>query len=117
MTFEESIELAGRIVDAAGVAVLVGGIACVTILALARARHQSGAATYRSYRQRLGRVILLGLEILVAADIIRSVAVTPTFGSVGVLGVIVVIRTLLSFTLEVELEGRWPWQRDPQRGS
>jgi len=60
-------------------------------------------------------VILLGLEILVAADIIRSVAMAPSFATVGVLAVIVVVRTLLSFSLEVELEGRWPWQRaDPR---
>lgn len=57
-------------------------------------------------------MILLGLEILVAADIIQSVGVTPTFHSVGVLALIVVVRTFLSFSLEVELEGRWPWQRD-----
>jgi len=65
----------------------------------------------RALRQRLGRAILLGLELLVAADIIRTVAVTPTFTSAGVLGIIVVIRTFLSFSLEVELEGRWPWQK------
>jgi uncharacterized membrane protein len=110
MTFEDAIEFAGKVVDAAGVVVLVGGIALVTGSALARWRREPGSVTYRSYRQRIGRVILLGLDILVAADIIRSVAVTPTFTSVGVLGLIVVIRTLLSFSLEVELEGRWPWQ-------
>lgn len=65
---------------------------------------------YRSYRQLLGRSILLGLELLVAADIIRSVAVTPTFEGVGVLGIIVLIRTFLSFSLELEITGRWPWQ-------
>ena len=67
--------------------------------------------TYRAYRQGIGRAILLGLELLVAADIIRTVAVDPSFRSVGVLAVIVAVRTFLSFTLEVELEGRWPWQR------
>ncbi len=65
---------------------------------------------YRVFRQRLGRAILLGLELLVAADIIRTVAVTPTFTSAGVLGIIVAIRTFLSVSLEVELEGRLPWQ-------
>ena len=68
---------------------------------------------YRSYRQLLGRSILLGLELLVAADIIRTVAVTPTFVSVGVLAVIVLIRTFLSFSLELEITGRWPWQKEP----
>jgi uncharacterized membrane protein len=57
---------------------------------------------------------LLGLEFLVAADIIRTVAVTPTFRSVGVLAVIVVIRTFLSFSLELEITGRWPWQKKPE---
>jgi uncharacterized membrane protein len=72
---------------------------------------------YRSYRQLLGRSILLGLELLVAADIIRSVAITPTFESVGVLAVIVLIRTFLSFSLELEISGRWPWQSQPAGSS
>ena len=67
---------------------------------------------YREYRQLLGRSILLGLELLVAADIIRTVAVTPTFTSVGVLAVIVLVRTFLSFSLELEITGRWPWQKE-----
>ena len=66
---------------------------------------------YRRFRQQLGRSILLGLELLVAADIIRTVAVTPTVTSVVVLGGIVVIRTFLSFSLELEITGRWPWQK------
>ena len=66
---------------------------------------------YRLYRQLLGRSILLGLELLVAADIIRTVAVTPTFETVGVLAIIVLIRTFLSFSLELEITGRWPWQK------
>ena len=67
-------------------------------------------ATFRQARQRLGRGILLGLEFLVAADIIHTVAVEITFKTVGVLAIIVLIRTFLSFTLDVELTGRWPWQ-------
>lgn len=74
-------------------------------------RRSGGLDAFREYRQGLGRAILLGLEILVAADIIRTVAVSPTFQSVGVLAVIVLVRTFLSFSLEVELEGRWPWQK------
>ena len=69
------------------------------------------ADPYRRLRQDIGRGILLGLEFLVAADIIRTVAVTPTMEGVKVLGLIVVIRTFLSMALQVELEGRWPWQR------
>jgi uncharacterized membrane protein len=109
MGFEEWIELAGKVVDAAGVIVIVGGMLAVTLYLFARDRagHDVG---YHDYRQGVGRAILLGLEILVAADIIRSVAVRPTFTSVGVLALIVIIRTILSFSIEVELEGRWPWQ-------
>ncbi|MDO3381604.1 DUF1622 domain-containing protein [Gilvimarinus algae] len=67
-------------------------------------------AIYTRVRRRLGRGILLGLELLVAADIIHTVAVELTFTTVGVLAIIVLIRTFLSFTLDVELTGRWPWQ-------
>jgi uncharacterized membrane protein len=68
-------------------------------------------AAYRRYRANLGRGILLGLELLVAADIIGTVAVTPSLQNLAVLGLIVLIRTFLSVSLEVEIEGRWPWQR------
>lgn len=97
--------------DAVGVAAIVGGVLVATALTLTRRVDISPSERYRSYRQRIGKAVLLGLEILVAADIIRTVAVSPTFTSVGVLAVIVAVRTFLSFTLEVELEGRWPWQR------
>jgi uncharacterized membrane protein len=73
--------------------------------------------TYRSYRERLGQAILLGLEFLVAADIIGTVAVDPTFRNVGILGAVVAIRTFLSFALEVEIQGRWPWQAVRGEGS
>ncbi len=66
---------------------------------------------YRTYRQDVGRAILLGLEFLVAGDIIRTVVVAPTLENVLVLGLIVLIRTFLSVALQLELEGRWPWQR------
>lgn len=73
-------------------------------------RRESPEATYHQMRQRLGRGILLGLEFLVAADIIHTVAVDLSLRTVGVLAVVVLIRTFLSFALEVELNGRWPWQ-------
>ena len=69
---------------------------------------------YRVYRQLVGKAILLGLEFLVAGDIIRTVAVAPTFAGVGVLAILVAVRTFLSFTLDVELSGTWPWQSRPQ---
>jgi uncharacterized membrane protein len=80
-------------------------------------RRKPGVSVYRSYRQLLGRSILLGLELLVAADIIRTVAVTPTLQSVAVLAVIVLIRTFLSFSLELEITGRWPWQKEAHAAS
>jgi uncharacterized membrane protein len=113
MSFQELIELVGKAVDAGGVAIVVVGVLVATLLALRMlVKREQGA--YESYRRLLGRSILLGLEFLVAADIIRTVAVTPTFRSVGVLAVIVLIRTFLSFSLELEITGRWPWQKKPE---
>jgi uncharacterized membrane protein len=110
MDFNHVIERIGEVVDAAGVAVIVVGAAIAAGgAAVGLARHETGS--YRRFRQQLGQTILLGLELLVAADIVRTVAAEPTFASVGVLGLIVLIRTFLSFSLEVELTGRWPWQQ------
>lgn len=118
MGFEDTIELVGKAVDVAGVAVIVAGILIASVIFAVRgARSSFSADVYRGYRQGIGRAILLGLELLVAADIIRTVAVSPTFRSVGVLAIIVLVRTFLSFTLEVELGGRWPWQRRTQGSS
>lgn len=102
--FSQVIEFVGRGVDAAGVLVIVLGILVATVRFLAQTRRAEDASrTFKSYRQGLGRALLLGLEVLVAADIIRTVAVSPTFQSIGVLAGIVVIRTFLSWSLEVEL--------------
>ena len=113
MDVTNTIETVGKAVDIAGVAVIVCGALVTTGLFAHRLlrRRSEFPATYRSYRQSLGRAILLGLEFLVAGDIIRTVAVSPTFTSMGVLAVIVLVRTFLSFSLEVELEGHWPWQQ------
>ena len=110
MEFNETIEAIGKLVDLAGVTVILVGIAVSTARFATRFSHGQGAEAYRSYRMVLGRSILLGLEMLVAADIIRTVAATPTFRTVGVLGLIVLIRTFLSVSLEVELTHRFPWQ-------
>lgn len=113
MTFQEIMEGVGKAVDAAGVAAIVIGAVIATLIAGTElVRRGAAGGVYRRYRRRLGRSILLGLELLVAADIIRTVAVTPTFESVGVLAVIVVIRTFLSWSLELEISGRWPWQKE-----
>jgi uncharacterized membrane protein len=113
VTFQEIMEGVGKAVDAAGVAAIVIGAVIATLVAgTALVRRRTEDRVYHRYRQRLGRSILLGLELLVAADIIRTVAVTPTFESVGVLAVIVLIRTFLSWSLELEISGRWPWQKE-----
>jgi uncharacterized membrane protein len=91
-----------------GVAVIVIGAVVATLLFF---REGPGEAAFRGYRANLGRGILLGLEFLVAADIIGTVAITPTFQNLGVLATIIAIRTVLSVALEVESEGRWPWRR------
>jgi len=110
MDYNHVIDKTGEVIDAAGVAVIVIGAVIASGAAAVRfVRHEAGA--YRVFRQQLGQTILLGLELLVAADIVRTVAAEPTFTSVAVLGIIVLIRTFLSFSLEVELTGRWPWQQ------
>ncbi|MDF1501824.1 DUF1622 domain-containing protein [Roseisolibacter sp. H3M3-2] len=109
-------EALARGIELTGIAVMVaGGLAALAafLVRLARRRRQPGVGfepTYRDLRADLGRAILLGLEFLVAADIIGTVAVAPTFANLGVLALIVAIRTFLSFSLELEISGRWPWQ-------
>lgn len=110
MAFVDIIETTGKVIDGVGVAVIVGGAVIAAAETVVRMRGDRGD-TYESFRRRLGRSILLGLEFLVAADIIRTVAVTPTAESVAVLAGIVAIRTFLSFSLQVEMTGAWPWQK------
>jgi uncharacterized membrane protein len=107
MSASEFIEHAGVAAEIMGVALIAGGI----VLASVRLAFVRAGSRYERYRHDLGRAILLGLELLVAADIIRTVAFTPTMDSVLVLGLIVLIRTFLSWSLALELDGRWPWQR------
>ena len=113
--FKSTVDTVSKVIDGAGVLVIVVGLLIATgafVLALKdRARAQ---VAYRVYRQQVGKAILLGLEFLVAGDIIRTVAVAPTFAGVGVLAILVAVRTFLSFTLDVELSGRWPWQSRPK---
>src|SRR5512142_786600 len=98
--------------EAFGVAVLIFGLVwSVAFAAFVWRRSGNGRAGYGALRETFGGVLLLGLEILVAADLIRTVAVAPTLENVGVLGLIVLIRTFLSFSLEIEIEGVPPWRR------
>jgi uncharacterized membrane protein len=108
---KELIGYVGEAIDVAGVAIIGLGFANATVMFAVRYwRRRRPDGLYSGYRYSLGRAILLGLELLVGGDIIRTVAVSPTFASVGVLALIVVVRTFLSFSLEVEITGRWPWQ-------
>ena len=112
MSFYEIIETVGKVIDGIGVAVIALGAILAGVVTLRKMSRKTGDA-YRFFREQLGRSILLGLEFLeflVAADIIRTVALTPTWQSVLVLAGIVLIRTFLSWSLELEITGRWPWQ-------
>jgi uncharacterized membrane protein len=113
MEFGEIISRAGEVVDVIGVIAIVVGVAYAIIDAALRGMRRL-SPIYTRFRRVLGRAILLGLELLVAADIIKTVAVTPTLESVGVLAIIVLIRTFLSWSLELEISGRWPWQKRSQ---
>ena len=103
-------------IDAFGVLVVVVGCFLATVRFLARRGRESRNA-FVLYRQEVGRAILLGLEFLVASDIIRTVVVAPTMENVAVLGLIVLIRTFLSIALQLEVEGRWPWQHPAESKS
>jgi len=108
--FRDIMDFVGTAIDAAGVFVIVSGALFAAVQFL-RGKKGEAENPYRLFRQNMGRAILLGLEFLVAGDIIRTVVVAPTFDNVVVLGLIVLIRTFLSFSLQLEVEGHLPWQR------
>jgi len=110
---QEGVHWVVRAVEAVGILIILVGAFIALFRFLANADRDNGDRI-GCFRSNLGRAILLGLEFLVAADIINTVAIEPTLDSVLVLGGIVIIRTFLSFSLEVEIEGRWPWQRAKQ---
>jgi uncharacterized membrane protein len=112
MTYTEAVEHVVKAVEAVGAGIMVlGGLGAF----LAFLRDAAGVGTrdgsYKRLRRNLGRCILLGLEVLIIADIVRTIVVAPTYESVTVLAIIVVIRIVLSFSLEVEIDGAWPWNR------
>jgi uncharacterized membrane protein len=112
-SFRWLMEIVGTAVDGVGVFIVAAGALVATTRLLVRRAHNMGNY-YSSYRQDIGRAILLGLEFLIAGDIIRTVVVAPTIQNVVVLGLIVLIRTFLSLSLQLEIEGRLPWRREPQ---
>lgn len=108
----ELIEVVARAIEAVAIAIIVGGIVYAFVFYLIdRAARASGL--YKRFKILIGKSLLLGLEFLVAADIIRTVALNPTLMNVVALGVLIVIRTFLSWALLVEIDGRWPWQAKP----
>lgn len=109
---------AAEVFEAIGAGVLFVGLLTSVVLAGRSLKHSGDARrAFQILRQSFGGVILLGLEILVAADLIRTVAVAPTLESVSILGIIVAIRTVLSFSLETEIEGVAPWRRAATSGA
>ena len=111
-TYSRILVLIVHVAQGIGVAVLVAGLFLAAILAVRTCmRTRDGTRAYNVLRRTLGGAILAGLEVLVAGDLIRTVAVDPTLDNVVILGIIVLIRTFLSFSLEIEIEGTLPWKR------
>lgn len=118
MSYEEFIDDVVKGVEALGAAIMVlGGLGALIVAAIAVARPQTRAGAYNDLRRNLGRAILLGLEVLIIGDIVRTIVVDPTLESVAVLGLIVLIRIILSFSLEIEMDGTTPWSRWRTQGN
>lgn len=111
MTFPEAMELVSTAFEVVGVAVFVLGAMLLAVRIVGGYLGARPRVTYVGVRNELGRIILLGLEILIIADIIQTITVDLTLGNAATLGVIVLVRTFLSFSLEIELEGAPPWRR------
>lgn len=111
-TYTQAMMFVAQAFEVLAAVILMGGLVLAFALAVRSYRRtRDGATAYRILRQSFGGVILLGLEILVAGDLIRTVAISPTVENVLVLGLIVLIRTFLSFSLEIEIDGVPPWRR------
>ena len=110
MTYEQIISDVAKGVEGVGAGLMIfGGVLALGRYALSIFRSDPLGGSYRRLRRNLGQSILLGLEVLIIGDIVRTIIVDPTLKSVGVLGLIVAIRIVLSFSLEVEIDGTWPW--------
>ena len=110
MSYEDVFSDVVKVIEAVGGGIMVvGGLVALARYARQMIAHDPEA--FREVRENLGRVILIGLEVLIIADIIRTIVVDQSIESVGVLGLIVAIRIVLSFSLEVEIDGAWPWNR------
>jgi uncharacterized membrane protein len=117
VTYEQTISDVVKVVEAVGAGIMVlGGLGAFLAFAVRARRAGTLHGAYPGLRRDLGRCILLGLEVLIVADIVRTIIVAPNLEGVAVLGIIVVIRILLSFSLEVEIDGVWPWRRRQSAG-
>ncbi len=111
--FDQMIKWVALGIESLAIAIIVLGALITTAVFLLRfIREGSLDECYRKFRSDFGKTILLGLEFLIASDIVGTVAVGPTFRDLGVLGLLVLVRTFLSFALELEISGRWPWERE-----
>ena len=109
---QHAMEAVGLVIEVVGVLIVVGGAAIAIAPYIAKVvTARADSRDFEIARGNLGRAILLGLEFLIAADLIDTVAIDPSFESIAVLGFIVLVRTFLSISLETEIEGHWPWQR------
>lgn len=106
----EIIRAVSDVMDAIGVAVVAIGVLWGFVLFAKNLISQNSSEAYKVFRVQIVRSLILGLEVLVAGDVIRTVAISPTLMSVAVLGAIVLIRCFLSWSLTLEIDGRWPWQ-------
>ena len=114
MEFKELISIAGYSIEAVGVIVIIAGCIYSGYRFLSSFHSLAEGVAYRIFRRQLGRSIIVGLEFLIAGDIIRTVIVADTLANVAVLGLIILLRSFLSLTLFLEVEGRWPWQHNPE---
>jgi uncharacterized membrane protein len=112
MSYEETVHDVVKVVEAVGASIMVfGGLVVFAIYVPRMLSPAKRPGSYEALRRQLGRCILVGLEVLIVADIVQTIIVEQTIESVVVLGVIVIVRILLSFSLEVEMDGIWPWNR------
>jgi len=112
--FDESVKWVAVGIESIAIGIIVLGAIITTAIFIWRVIQEGTLEDcYRRFRSDFGKAVLLGLEFLIASDIVGTVAIGPTFKDLGVLGLLVVIRTFLSFSLELEITGRWPWQKSP----
>ena len=116
MSFLSMISFVGYAVEVVGIAVILMGISAASLRYIRRNMLSSHTDLYHNFRREMGRAMLVGLEFLVAGDIIRTVVVTDTITGVASLGLVVLIRTVLVFTIHLEVEGHWPWQAPREGG-